>query len=104
MAGPFWPPSRFWQYWAIIGMVVLTAAFWWGVEGTTIFRTARPQNEMIDGLLRFSLVALTPALVIVWLAAAWLRRRLGDNGYWQILGAVAMIWAAAILLIRILWA
>ena len=41
MAGPAWPPSRFWQYWALAGMVVLTAAFWWGVEGYAIFETRR---------------------------------------------------------------
>lgn len=101
MSGPFWPPSRFWQYWALAGMVLLTAAFWWGVEGYTLFSTARPTNEFTDGLLRFSLVALTPALLLVWLAAPWLRRRLGDGGYWQMQGVVAIIWAAAILLVRI---
>ena len=25
--GPLWPPSRFWQYWAIAGMLVLTGAW-----------------------------------------------------------------------------
>ena len=23
MGGPAWPPSRFWQYWALAGMLVL---------------------------------------------------------------------------------
>lgn len=99
-----WPPTRFWQFWALAGMLVLTGAFWWGVEGYTIFRTARPVNQVADGLLRFSLVALTPALVLVWLAAAWLRRRIGAGGFWQLLAIVAAIWASSILLVRILWA
>lgn len=102
--GAAWPPSRFWQCWAIAGMIVLTGAFWWGVEGYAIFRTARPTNQIADGLMRFSLLALTPALILVWIAAAWLRRRVGEAGYWQLLGIVAMIWAASILLTRILWA
>lgn len=83
-------------------MLVLTAAFWWGVEGYTLFQTARPVGQIADGLLRFSLLILTPALVIVWLAAAWLRRRIGETGYWQMLGLVAMMWAAAVLVTRML--
>ena len=101
MAG-LWPPTRFWQYWALAGMLVLTAAFWWGVEGSAQFGAARPQSPIADGLLRFSLLVLTPALLIVWIAAAWLRRRVGDGGYWQLLGLVAMIWAGAVLVTRLL--
>lgn len=100
--GPFRPPSSFWQYWALAGMVVLTAAFWWGVYGLTIFNTQRPTNEVADGLLRFSLLFLTPAFIVTWAAAAWLRRRVGDSGYWQMLGLVAVMWGAAIWLTRIL--
>lgn len=37
-------------------------------------------------LLRFSLLIPTPALLIVWAAAAWFRRRIGEGGYWQFLG------------------
>src|SRR3546814_1308628 len=77
MGGPAWPPSRFWQYWALAGMVVLTAAFWWGVEGYAIFE-ARRHGQIAEGLLRFTLLILTPALVLAWLAAAWLRRRVGE--------------------------
>lgn len=101
MAGPAWPPSRFWQYWALAGMVVLTAAFWWGVEGYAIFE-ARRHGQIAEGLLRFTLLILTPALVLAWLAAAWLRRRVGEAGYWQLLGLVAMIWTGAVLVTRML--
>lgn len=101
MANP-WPPTRFWQYWALAGMVVLTAAFWWGVEGYAVFESGGPRGQIADGLLRFSLLILTPALLIVWLAAAWLRRRVGDTGYWQMFGLVAMIWAGAVLVTRML--
>ncbi|WP_338426677.1 hypothetical protein [Sphingopyxis kveilinensis] len=101
MANP-WPPTRFWQYWALAGMVVLTAAFWWGVEGYAVFESGGPRGQIADGLLRFSLLILTPALLIVWLAAEWLRRRVGDPGYWQMLGLVAMIWAGAVLVTRML--
>ena len=83
-------------------MLVLTAAFWWSVEGYTQFQTARPNSQIADGLLRFSLLILTPALVLVWLVAAWLRRRVGDAGYWQMLGVVAMMWTGAILVTRLL--
>lgn len=99
-----WPPSRFWQYWALAGMVVLTAAFWWGVEGYALFASGGSHDSIEDGLLRFSLLVLTPALLLVWLAAAWLRRRVGDVGYWQYLGLVAMIWAGSILVVRMLTA
>lgn len=100
--GADWPPSRFWQYWALAGMVVLTAAFWWGVEGYALFESGSPRGPIADALLRFSLLILTPALAIVWLAAAWLRRRVGEAGYWQFLGLVAMIWAGAVLTTRVL--
>ncbi|BBB14283.1 hypothetical protein [Sphingopyxis sp. FD7] len=97
-----WPPTRFWQFWALAGMVVLTAAFWWGVQGYALFESGAPRGQIADGLLRFSLLILTPALLLVWLAAAWLRRRVGDLGYWQMLGLVAMIWAGAVLVTRML--
>jgi hypothetical protein len=97
-----WPPTRFWQIWALAGMVVLTAAFWWGVKGYALFESGGPRGAIADGLLRFSLLVLTPALLLVWLAAAWLRRRVGDSGYWQMLGLVAMIWAGAVLVTRML--
>lgn len=99
---PPWPPSRFWQYWALAGMVLLTAAFWWGVEGYAAFEGGGLRSQIADGLLRFSLLVLTPALVIVWLAAAWLRRRVGDTGYWQMLALVSMIWASAVLATRMM--
>jgi hypothetical protein len=83
-------------------MVVLTAAFWWGVQGYALFESGAPRGQIADGLLRFSLLILTPALLLVWLAAAWLRRRVGDLGYWQMLGLVAMIWAGAVLVTRML--
>lgn len=83
-------------------MLVLTAAFWWGVEGYTLFEEATTRGPIADGLLRFSLMILTPALVLAWLAAAWLRRRVGEGGYWQLLGLVAMIWAGSVLVTRIL--
>lgn len=83
-------------------MLVLTAAFWWSVEGLTLFRLHRPADQVADGLLRFSLLILTPALLLAWLAAPWLRRRLGDGGYWQILGVIAAIWAAAVIITGIL--
>lgn len=102
MGGPAWPPSRFWQIWAIAGMLVLTGAFWWSVEGYALFQSGYARSQIADGLLRFSLAVLTPALVLAWLAAAWLRRRVGETGYWQLLGLVAMIWAAAILMTRML--
>lgn len=101
MAAP-WPPSRFWQYWALAGMLVLTAAFWWSVEGLTLFEEATSRGQMADGLLRFSLLILTPALVLAWLLAAWLRRRVGETGYWKMLGLVAMIWGGSVLVTRIL--
>ncbi|MCC2602978.1 hypothetical protein [Sphingopyxis yananensis] len=100
--GSFRPPSSFWQYWALAGMLVLTAAFWWGVHGLTLFHTQRPTNQVADGLLRFSLLFLTPAFIVTWAAAAWLRRRVGDSGYWQMLGLVAVMWGAAILVTWIL--
>ena len=83
-------------------MLVLTGAFWWGVEGYALFEAGYAQSPIADGLLRFSLIVLTPALVIVWIAAAWLRRRVGEGGYWQFLGLVAMIWASSILVTRML--
>jgi hypothetical protein len=85
-------------------MVVLTAAFWWGVEGYALFLGGHARDPIADGLLRFSLLVLTPALLLVWLAAAWLRRRVGETGYWQYLGLVAMIWTGAILVTRMLLA
>ncbi|RYD39700.1 MAG: hypothetical protein EOP63_19260 [Sphingomonadales bacterium] len=102
MAGPNWPSSRFWQYWALSGMIVLTAAFWWGVEGYALAQSNAPRGQISDGLLRFSVLILTPALVLAWLAAGWLRRRIGDGGYWQMLGLVAMIWAGSVLVTRML--
>lgn len=83
-------------------MLVLTAAFWWGVEGYAYFEGGYAQSQIADGLLRFSLLVLTPALVLGWAAAAWLRRRVGETGYWQLLGLVAMIWAGAVLVTRML--
>jgi hypothetical protein len=83
-------------------MVVLTAAFWWGVEGYARFESGGIRSAIADGLLRFSLLILTPALVAVWVAAAWFRRRVGEGGFWQLLGLVAMIWAGAVLVTRIL--
>ena len=59
-------------------------------------------EAIADGLLRFSLLILTPALLIVWAAAAWFRRRIGEGGYWQFLGLVALIWAGAVTVTRIL--
>ena len=99
---PPWPPSRFWQYWALAGMLVLTAAFWWSVEGCGLFEDDTSRGEIADGLLRFSLMILTPALVLVWLVAAWLRRRVGEAGYWQLLSLIAMIWAGSVLVTRML--
>ena len=83
-------------------MLVLTGAFWWGVEGYALFEDGYAQSPVADGLLRFSLIVLTPALVLVWIAAAWFRRRVGEGGYWQFLGLVAMIWASSILVTRML--
>lgn len=83
-------------------MLVLTGAFWWGVEGYALFQGNPARGQVADGLLRFSLLILTPALVLLWLTAAWLRRRIGETGYWQLLGLVAMIWAGAILVTRML--
>jgi hypothetical protein len=83
-------------------MLVLTAAFWWGVEGYAVFEGGYARSQIADGLLRFSLLILTPALVLIWLAAAWLRRRVGEGGYWQMLGLVAMIWASSVLATRML--
>lgn len=85
-------------------MLVLTAAFWWGVEGYALFEGGYPRSQIADGLLRFSLLVLTPALVLIWLAAAWLRRRVGDSGFWQFLGLVAMIWAGTVLVTKMLLA
>lgn len=99
---PPWPPSRFWQYWALAGMVVLTAAFWWSITGYALFEGGGLRSAIADGLLRFSLLVLTPALLLVWLAAAWLRRRIGEGGYWQFFGLVAMIWAGSVLVTRML--
>ncbi|WP_257545311.1 hypothetical protein [Sphingopyxis sp. DBS4] len=104
MGGPDWPPSRFWQFWALAGMLVLTAAFWWGVEGYAYYEGGYAEGQIADGLLRFSLLILTPALALVWLAAAWLRRRIGESGYWQLLGLVAAIWAGTVLVTRMLLA
>jgi len=83
-------------------MVALTAAFWWGVEGYAYIESHYPRGQIADGLLRFSLLVLTPALVLVWGAAAWLRRRVGEGGYWQMLGLVAAIWAGSVLVTRML--
>ena len=83
-------------------MLVLPAAFLWGVEGYAMFESPVPRGQIADGLLRFTLLVLTPALVLAWLAAAWLRRRVGEAGYWQLLGLVAMIWAGAVLVTRML--
>lgn len=85
-------------------MLVLTGAFWWGVEGYALLAGGYVREPIADGLLRFSLLVLTPALALVWLAAAWLRRRVGESGYWQLLGLVAMIWAGALLVTRMLMA
>src|SRR3546814_2423229 len=60
--GGNWPPTRFWQYWALAGTVVLTAAFWWAVAGYAVFE-ARRHGQIVDGPLRFTLLILTPALV-----------------------------------------
>lgn len=100
--GPFRPPSSFWQNWALAGMVVLSAAFWWGVHGLTMFSVQRPSNEVADGLLRFSLLFLTPAFVILWASAAWLRQKIGASGYWKMLGLVAVMWVMVVLLTRLL--
>ena len=100
--GANWPPSRFWQYWALAGMLVLTGAFWWGVEGYALFQSGGIRNQIADGLLRFSLLVLTPALLIVWLAAGWARKRIGDTGYWQMLALVSMTWASAVLATRMM--
>src|SRR3546814_11521972 len=83
-------------------MLVLTGAFWWGVEGYALFVGGYARGQLADGLLRFSLLVLTPALVLFWLGAAWLRRRVGEGGYWPLLGLVAMVWAGAILNTRML--
>lgn len=83
-------------------MVLLTAAFWWGVEGYAIVETGGPRGQVADGLLRFSLLVLTPTLLLVWLAAGWARKRIGDTGYWQMLALVAMTWASAVLATRML--
>ena len=99
---PRWPPSRFWQYWALAGLLVLTAAFWWSVEGFTLFEEATSRGQIADGLLRFSLLILTPMLVIVWLLAAWMRHRVGETGYWKMLGLVAMIWGGSVLVTQLL--
>ena len=54
-------------------------------------------------LLRAELrLARSSAFVLIWLAAAWLRRRVGETGYWQLLGLVAMIWVGAILVTRMM--
>ena len=83
-------------------MLVLTAAFWWSVEGTILFEEATARGQIADGLLRFSLLIPTPVLVLVWLLAAWLRRRVGETGYWKMQGLVAMIWLGSVLVTRIL--
>lgn len=83
-------------------MLVLTAAFWWGVEGYALADSDLPRGAIADGLLRFSVLVLTPALVLVWLAAAWLRRRVGESGFWQLQALVAMIWAGSVLVTRML--
>ncbi len=82
-------------------MVVLTAAFWWGVEGYARFESG-VGDAIADGLLRFSLLVLTPALVLVWIVAAWLRARVGERGFWKLLSLVALIWAGAVMVTRIL--
>ena len=81
-------------------MIVLTASFWWSLEGLRLFQFHRPSDRVADGLLRFSLLFLTPALIMAWLAAAWLRRRLGDGGYWQFLAVVGALWVAAVMILR----
>lgn len=81
-------------------MIVLTAAFWWSMEGLRLFQFHRPSDQVADGLLRFSLLFLTPAFILSWLAAPWLRKRLGDGGYWQILAVVSGFWVAAVIITR----
>lgn len=100
MSGGDFRHSRFWQIWAIVGMIMLTAAFWWSMEGLRLFQFHRPHDQVADGLLRFSLLFLTPAFLLAWLAAAWLRRRLGDGGYWQFLAVVCAMWVAAVIITR----
>lgn len=100
--GGNWSSSRFWQYWAIAGMVVLTAAFWWVVENHALFQGVRPKSQIADGVLRFSILVLTPTLLLMWLAAGWMRRRVGEGGYWQLFGLVTMIWVASVLVTRML--
>ncbi len=77
---------------------MLSLAFLWLVwaigwlatdgEGGTIIA------QMLVGAVRFSVMLLTPALLVLWLALPWLHQRGRAALGWRALGAGGAVWAA----------
>lgn len=97
-AGPPDGPGAFWQWWAVAGMAILGASFWWFTRFVSAPLALPPTGywQMIDGLWRFSLLILTPLMILCWLAAAPLKARAGTRFYWMLQGWIAGIWAISV--------
>ncbi len=97
--GPRFPqPSPFWQAWAWAGIFILLFSFGWGLQAVGAPGTGDTSPviaQLLDGLRRFTLLVLTPALIGLWLAAGWFRARGQTRLYWQMLGALALLWGTA---------
>ena len=59
----------------------------------------RARTAALIGVVALLTTLAAPRLTVV---LAKMRRRVGESGYWQLLGLVAMIWAGSVLVTRML--
>ena len=92
------PLNPFWSFWATAGIAVLGAAFQWGIRAGTMAPVwpAGAVGEVADGIFRFSLLILTPAMVLAWLAMPIVRDRINERFGWTLLGMIAMLWTLCV--------
>lgn len=85
---------RFWLWWPIAGMVILSASFLWFMSPIALGFRPWPTGtrlEIADGIFRFSYFIVNPSMVILWLALPWFHGRELTSVGWKLLGFVALL-------------
>lgn len=87
-------PTGFWSRWATAGIAVLGGLFSFYVLTLSWRGQIGPgtAGQIADGMYRFALFILSPLLLAGWLGAPWVVRRIGEAGYWRMLGLIGAIW------------
>jgi hypothetical protein len=92
-------PDRFWLWWPIAGIAVLTANSLWFVSPLGLGFGQWPtgvKGQIADGIFRFSYFVVNPSLFIAWAALPWFQGRQAAGVGWRMLGFIAFLFAGCI--------